>query len=171
MVELSTVLQYWFIYVYMHMLTHVLMGCDICVMCVLCVCVCDACVWCVCMCGCVVCGVWVWLGVCVCIVHCGEEWETYMGRWQQLVFLSHTDWVWNGSIYIQVSTREWKLVRANTFLFSVISHTGAVSVAPFTGLLPHCETKSGRRPRSEATVSTRTLDLISKAGISAKCIV
>jgi len=48
-----------------------------------------------------------------------------------------------------VSTREWKLVRANTFLFSVISHTGAVGVAPFPGLLPHCETKSGRRPIGE----------------------
>ena len=62
-------------------------------------------------------------------------------------------------------------MRDNTFLFSVISHTGAVGgVAPFPGLLPHCETKSGRRPGSEATVSTRTLDLISKAGISANVL-
>ena len=67
--------------------------CDVLCVCVyVCVCecvmlMCDVYVW--------VCGVWVWLGMCVCIVHCGEEWETYMGRWRQPVFLSHTDWVWN----------------------------------------------------------------------------
>ena len=33
-----------------------------------------------------------------------------MGQWRQLVFLSHTDWVWNGSSYVQVNTREWKLL-------------------------------------------------------------
>ena len=62
-------------------------------------------------------------------------------------------------------------MRDNTFLFSVISHTGAVGgVAPFPGLLPHCETKSGRRPGSEDTVNACTSDFMSKAGISAKCV-
>ena len=39
------------------------------------------------------------LGLCVCIVHCGEEWETYVHGTvvTGMVSPSHTDWVWNGS--------------------------------------------------------------------------
>ena len=60
---------------------------------VCCVCMC---VWCLCV-MCVYVGVW-----CVGVTGCVCLYIVVMGRWQ-LVFLSHTDWVWNGSSYVRLS--------------------------------------------------------------------
>ena len=114
--------------------------CDICVMCCVCVCMCVCVsVWCLCvmfMCGCVVCGC-DWVCVFVLYIVVRSEKRTWDGGDSQYSSPTQTGYGTVYSSYIQVSTKEWKLVRANTFLFSVISHRGAVFKTPPSSLRHH----------------------------------